>query len=70
MPQVDWRDLATALDDGAAYQRRADRHRPADDKAIAAEVRRLAATGLSAMDIAQAIGIAWPAVVAMLEGAA
>jgi hypothetical protein len=40
------------------YRRLADLHRPRDPSAIATEVRRLHATGLTAQDIAAALRLA------------
>jgi len=42
---------------GRSYDDRAQRHRPTDPAALAAEVRRLNRTGLSPLDIAAALRI-------------
>jgi len=44
-----------ALSGAAAYDARAQLHRPTDPAQLAAEVRRLAATGLKPTDIASAL---------------
>lgn len=36
-----------------------DRHRPADPALLVAEIRRLAATGLTSRDVAQALRLDW-----------
>jgi hypothetical protein len=43
--------------DGASYDQRANAHRPTDPAAIAAEMRRLARSGLTARDIATAFRV-------------
>jgi hypothetical protein len=60
---LDWRDLATAGDPRTA-------HRPQDRATLAAEARRLAANGLTAVDIAQALGLSQHGVEQLLGGAA
>ena len=45
--------MANALD----YRTRADRHKPTDQAAISAEVRRLSASGLTPRDIAATLGV-------------
>ena len=42
---------------GSTYEQRANQHRPTDPATIAAEIRRLAASGLSARVIAGALRI-------------
>jgi hypothetical protein len=58
---VDWRDLAATAGDPRTA------HRPTDRDALAAEARRLAANGLTASDIAAAIGLTRAAVVEILR---
>jgi hypothetical protein len=59
--RVDWRDLAATAGDPRTA------HRPTDRDALAAEARRLAANGLTASDIAAAIGLTRAAVVEILR---
>jgi hypothetical protein len=49
------------------YQRRANQHKPSDPAALALEVRRLRANGLTAYDIAGALRLGLPAVEQMLR---
>ncbi len=51
---MDWRQLA-------------DAHRPTDPQAIAREVQRLHAQHLSAVDISEALGLALPVVMEMIQ---
>lgn len=48
------------------YDLLAQANRPTDPKILAAEVRRLSAGGLTAVDIAMALRLALPAVLEML----
>lgn len=50
-----------------AYETLANLNRPADESALAAEVRRLHASGLSPRDVSQALRIALPAVLNIIN---
>lgn len=52
----------------ADYRARAELHRPADPGAIAAEVRRMAASGLTAADVASALRLPLGDVLEALQG--
>ncbi len=49
------------------WTRLAEAHKPSDPMAVAREVRRLHAESLSAVDISEALGIALPAVLEMIQ---
>jgi len=54
--RLDWRDLV-APSAGAPYDQRAQHHRPTDPALLAAEIRRLHGSGLTAEDISAALKI-------------
>lgn len=62
--------VSKAIGGSMDYARLSQLYRPTDQRALAAEVRRLSTTGLSPQDIAAALRLALPAVLEMLGGAA
>lgn len=53
----------------AAYDTRANQHRPTEPALLAAEIRRLHADGLSARDISTALRLSHDMVITILYGA-